>query len=97
MFDVNASNDADATTNGGDVPAEGKSGEFLTVEGEGEGEGEVVESSPTTKSTGWTEEEGEVFRKGAALLALEDDEEVEEVSGEELRKEVSLFFRTLVS
>ena len=36
-----------------------------------------------------TLEEGEVFRKGTALGAADtDDEELDEVSGEELRKEV---------
>jgi len=91
LFDV----DASSNSNGVEEKIEGGTGEFqfLTVEGEEGGE-TAVESSPTTrKSTGWTEEEGEVFRKGAALLALEDDEEVEEVSGEELRKEVSLSFK----
>ncbi|KAL7417904.1 hypothetical protein BDY24DRAFT_437411 [Mrakia frigida] len=82
MFDVSAN------SNGSGGEEKSRAGEFLTVEGEGE-EGGEVESSPTKeKRTNWTEEEGEVFRKGAALLALEDDEEVEEVSGEELRKEI---------
>lgn len=49
-------------------------------------EEKTVESSPTTeRSSKWTEEEGEVFRKGAKLVL----EEEEEVSGEELKKEVS--------
>lgn len=40
------------------------------------------------KNTRWTQEEGELFRKGIAL-GVDDEEEVsEELSGEELKKEV---------
>lgn len=45
-----------------------------------------------SQSRSLTLEEGEVFRKGAALGTgeVDEDEEGEEVSGEELRKEVSV-------
>lgn len=51
--------------------------------------------SPVERSRKWVEEEGEVFRKGQVLLGPEEMGEVEEgdgaqVSGEELRVEVSL-------
>lgn len=42
------------------------------------------------QSKSWTAEEGEVFRRGTALGTIEhvEDEEIVDVSGEELRKEV---------
>lgn len=45
------------------------------------------------QSKSWTAEEGEVFRRGTALGTIEhvEDEEIVDVSGEELRKEVRIF------
>ena len=50
-----------------------------------------VDASPVEKaSKAWVEEEAEIFRKGTRLGVVDDvDEEEREVSGEELRKEVS--------
>jgi protein phosphatase 1 regulatory subunit 37 len=54
-------------------------------------DGQPVEDNPIDqKSTNWIEEEGEVFRKGVALMAADvDEEDGEEVTGEQLKKEVS--------
>lgn len=57
--------------------------------------GEMVHSPTERVSRAWVEEEGEIFRKGTKLgvaEAEEDDEEGEgDVSGEQLKQEVSRF------
>ncbi|KAJ7343861.1 hypothetical protein DFH08DRAFT_915041 [Mycena albidolilacea] len=58
---------------------------FSPVEGEDDAE-TVTGESPTNRSRSWVEEEGEVFRKGTALLGPEEMEG--EYAGEELRKEL---------
>ncbi|RXK36032.1 hypothetical protein M231_06680 [Tremella mesenterica] len=46
-------------------------------------------SSPVEKvSKQWVEEEGEIFRKGTKLGVIDDDEYEEEMSGEQLKKEI---------
>lgn len=65
--------------------------ELLSVQGEGMSS---VHSPVERASRAWVEEEGEIFRKGTKLGVAEDhddDEEQEkEVSGEQLKQEVSL-------
>ncbi|KAJ7100977.1 hypothetical protein B0H15DRAFT_919984 [Mycena belliarum] len=59
---------------------------FSPVE-EGDDDGETpLGTSPTERSRSWVEEEGEVFRKGTALLGPEEMDG--EYAGEELRKEL---------
>ncbi|WVQ77942.1 hypothetical protein IAT38_000022 [Cryptococcus sp. DSM 104549] len=52
--------------------------------------GEELTSPVEKASRAWVEEEGEIFRKGTKLGVMEDEEmkESEDVSGEELRKEI---------
>ncbi|KAJ7710586.1 hypothetical protein B0H17DRAFT_1324260 [Mycena rosella] len=59
---------------------------FSPVEEDGDDSETVLGTSPTNRSRSWVEEEGEVFRKGTALLGPEEMEG--EYAGEDLRKEL---------
>jgi len=62
----------------------------LEAEGVHDGDGESLRSPIDSHSRSLTLEEGEVFRKGTALGAADvSDEELGDVSGEDLKKEVS--------
>lgn len=65
-------------------------GTDIDVEEEEESGNGSPRSPMESQSRFLTLEEGEVFRRGTALETV-DDEELVDVSGEELRKEVSLF------
>ncbi len=59
-------------------------------DGNASGDLEPAEQSPTVRSKVWVEEEGEVFRKGNALLGPNElDEGGVDISSEELKREVS--------
>ena len=69
----------------------GEAGEGVDVDLLGvEPAGEDVHSPTERVSRAWVEEEGEIFRKGTKLGVAEEDEEEEgDVSGEQLKQEVS--------
>ena len=72
--------------------------ELLSVHGEGMA---PIHSPVERASRAWVEEEGEIFRKGTKLGVAEDhdddEEEEKEVSGEQLKQEVSLLCCTEMS
>jgi len=62
---------------------------IVSGDGNANGDLEPAEQSPTVRSKVWVEEEGEVFRKGNALLGPNElDEGGVDISSEELKREL---------
>ncbi|KAJ7869037.1 hypothetical protein B0H13DRAFT_2063520, partial [Mycena leptocephala] len=69
-----------------DGDGEGRLGSSPVEDGKDDDGETVIGASPTDRSRSWVEEEGEVFRKGTALLGPEEMDG--EYAGEDLRREL---------